>query len=254
MQEFIYEHFEKDRRYHEMIAQQYDSVVVSPRKVTNDILFKQFSEFVKPGQKMLDIACGTGHMIMRYAKHFSEVIAIDHSKAMLAQAQRKIMEENLQYVNLIEQDVLTYLSNEKEEYFDFVSCVGFLHHLPSEQIPGVVANIFRLIRKSGVLLLSEPVKIQENLIPKMIREWNHNSLAIGAHYSIDVEEPDEEPLDPIFFIECVNKVGLLLKAQRSFEIFPHHSPANYWDILAIKLMNKIYGRAGNVMTIASRKI
>lgn len=96
----------------------------------------------------------------------------------------------------------------------------------------------------------------------MIREWNRNSLAVKTGYSIavktgysiEVEEPDEEPLDSKFFIECVSNMSLLLKVQRNFEIFPHHSQLSYGDILAIKLMNRVFGRKGNVMTMVSYKI
>lgn len=254
MQEPAHEHFEKDRRYHELIAQEYDNVVVSPRKITNDLLFKQFSRFVKPGHRMLDIACGTGHMTMRFANFFSEVTAIDHSKAMLTQARYKATSKNFKHINFIERDVLAYLADETEDRFDFITCVGFLHHLPAGQIPNVITNIFKLMRQSGIFLLSEPIKIQQEATPSLIQEWNRNSLAAKTRYSAQAEEPDEEPLDSTFLIECVSNVGSLLKIQRNFEIFPHHSPPSYWDKLTIKLMNKIYGRKGNVMTIASRKI
>jgi ubiquinone/menaquinone biosynthesis C-methylase UbiE len=254
MNELVTKHFEKDLHYHEIIAKEYDIVVVSPRKVANDILFRQFSKFIEPGHRMLDIASGTGHMMMRFATRFSEVTAVDHSRAMLAQARHKAAEGSLKHIKFIEQDVLSYLANEKQDHFDFVTCVGFLHHLPVGQIPKVIANILKLIRKSGVLLLSEPVKVDDNAIPQMIREWNRHSLAAKTGYSVEVEEPDEEPLDPSFLIQCVSNTSLLLKVQRSFEIFPHRSPPSYRDILAIKLMNRIYGRMGNVMTIASRKI
>jgi hypothetical protein len=79
-------------------------------------------------------------------------------------------------------------------------------------------------------------------------------VAFQTRYSSQVEEPDEEPLDSQFLYECLNNLGLLLKVQRHFEIFPHNSPPNYWDRLAIMLMNRIYGQKGNVMTIAVNKM
>jgi hypothetical protein len=45
MQDFIHDHIEKDHRYHEIIAQEYDSVVVLLRKVTNDILLTRFFNY-----------------------------------------------------------------------------------------------------------------------------------------------------------------------------------------------------------------
>jgi len=46
-------HVELDYNYHQVIAEEYDSIVVAPREITNDHLFKQFSYLIKPSNRML---------------------------------------------------------------------------------------------------------------------------------------------------------------------------------------------------------
>jgi hypothetical protein len=101
-------------------------------------------------------------------------------------------------------------------------------------------------------LISEPVKIKPDAVPAKIHDWNRRSLAAKTHYSLAVDDPEEEPLDSELLLRTFAPTGLeLARVLRSFEIFPHSHPPTVKDRLAIWALNQRYGRAGNVLTLAA---
>ncbi len=75
------EHFDRDIRYHAAIAHEYDAVITQPRAFPNDLLFGALDPLVVPGARMLDLGCGTGQMLLRYARRFSSATGVDRSPA-----------------------------------------------------------------------------------------------------------------------------------------------------------------------------
>ena len=84
------EHRIKDKDYHAKTAHVYDHIVVEPRNFANSILFGHFDKYIGPGNLMIDLGCGTGHMLNRYRGRFSKQIGVDHSPEMLVHAKRKV--------------------------------------------------------------------------------------------------------------------------------------------------------------------
>ena len=77
-------HAQRDIRYHDIIASQYDRVVVEPRWASINALFRPMSRSLPADRRlMLDIGTGTGHMLRRFARLFGGVVAVDHSESML---------------------------------------------------------------------------------------------------------------------------------------------------------------------------
>jgi ubiquinone/menaquinone biosynthesis C-methylase UbiE len=248
------DHFEKDRLHHEAIAHEYDAIVVDPRAVGNDLLFRRFDRFVKPGRRMLDVACGTGHMLLRFGGRFREVLAVDHSQAMLAQARRKVARRGWSHVRFECGDVPAFLQQQPPQGFDLITCVGFLHHLLAPDVAPLVARLARRLNAGGLLLVSEPVKIAPDAVPARLDAWNRGSVAARSHYTVQAEEPDEEPLDAALLLNAFTAAGLTIEqSRRSFEIFPHHAVPSLRGRLTIWAYDRRYGRSGNVLTVTARR-
>jgi len=246
-------HAQKDIDYHKVIAHEYDRVVVAPRILINNAAFGRFSSLVKCGRKMLDLGCGTGHMFLRFGERFSEICAVDHSEAMLNQAQLKASKLNMNKVNFQQSQALDYLASCKDGDFDLICCTGFLHHLRCDDTREVLLEVSRVLNSSGIALFQEPIQIDPKDIPKQINKWNSGSVAGTLVYSVPVEEPDEQPLELAFFLEVVKNAGLqVVGTNRNWEIFPKTLPSTWIDRLFIRYLNLRYGGTGNVLTLAAR--
>lgn len=113
-------------------------------------------ELVKPhlhrGQKVLDIATGTG-LVAIPAAHIvgseGKVVGVDISSGMLSQAQRKIEAEGLQNIELIEADA-EYINFNDD--FDAILCSSAFVWL--SDIPTALHNWYRWLKKGGLVAFS----------------------------------------------------------------------------------------------------
>ena len=103
------DHEEKDIVYHAAIAHEYDSVIVQPRELANEILFGRIEEAIPSGGRMLDLGCGTGHSVLRFGRRFDAVIGVDHSPEMLAQARDKLESAQTDNTVLLCQDLFDFI-------------------------------------------------------------------------------------------------------------------------------------------------
>lgn len=246
------QHFDKDLQYHQTIAREYDEVVVAPRLVTNNALYKKFAHFMS-GNRMLDLGCGTGHMSLRFGKYFKEVVAVDHSEAMLERARSKSAAAGLKNVQFICKSVFDYIETAPPDSFDAVCCTGFLHHLKPDEIGPAIRKFARVMTNKAVMLTSEPIRVDPNSVPPRIRDWNATSIAMRLHYSQHAEPPDEAPIEKDVLTGALESAGLrIAQTSRNWEIFPRQLPPSTWDILAIRSLNYFYGQNGNVFTVVAQ--
>jgi ubiquinone/menaquinone biosynthesis C-methylase UbiE len=108
---------------------------------------------LSPGDRVLDVGCGTG-TTARMAKErvggAGEVHGVDASPEMIALATAKSRREGSQ-VQL--QVALAQHLPFDDSSFDVVLCTMVVHHLPKAVRPGAIAEIFRVLRPSGRLVV-----------------------------------------------------------------------------------------------------
>lgn len=97
------------------------------------------------GKLALDVGCGKGRYAVFTARHVGHLIALDGSRAVEA-ASRNLSDEN---ASVVRADLLDLPFG--DEYFDFVQCLGVLHHLESP-VSGF-ESVSRVVRPGGLLLL-----------------------------------------------------------------------------------------------------
>ena len=56
-------HFEKDIACHAETAGEYDAVIVEPRELVNELLFRDFHRDIPGGGRMLDLGSGSGNVL-----------------------------------------------------------------------------------------------------------------------------------------------------------------------------------------------
>ncbi|KST69233.1 class I SAM-dependent methyltransferase [Mastigocoleus testarum] len=105
------------------------------------------------GQKILDIATGTGLIAISAAQvvgNQGKVVGVDFSSIMLQQAQRKINELGLKNIELIQADA-EYIDFENES-FDIITCSSAIVYF--RDIFKALKNWYRWLKKGGVIAFS----------------------------------------------------------------------------------------------------
>jgi SAM-dependent methyltransferase len=243
-------HAEKDIRYHDIIASQYDRVVVEPRWASINALFRPMSQSL-PSEKrlMLDLGTGTGHMLRRFARLFDGVVAVDHSQAMLDVTRATVEGLGLGNVAFVEADAHDFLAKE-QRCFNLVTCVGFLHHLEPASLVRLLSLARSRLAPGGVLIVSEPI-VPSHAEPRAIAWWNRAYRSRPEIYDASPEDPDEAPLELSSLKAALEAASLrIVDDGRGWEIFPR--PFALGQGLGIRILHSLFGRTGPVYWAACR--
>lgn len=111
---------------------------------------------LRPGMRMLDLACGKAEMLCRFAERYAVAgVGVDLSAVFLAAAERRAAELAVSdRVSLVEADAAAYAETTVDGSFDVVSCIG------ATWIGGGLIGTIELmkpaLRAGGLLLVGEP--------------------------------------------------------------------------------------------------
>jgi cyclopropane-fatty-acyl-phospholipid synthase len=118
---------------------------------------------LKPGERLLDIGCGWGCLVMFAARHYGvQAVGITLSKHQAEWAQRHIRQDGLQ--DRCRVDHLDYRDIPENQSFDKVATVCVLEHLGEPGITTYMQKVHRLLRPGGSavvqqITLSRPFRI-----------------------------------------------------------------------------------------------
>lgn len=105
----------------------------------------------KPGEKILDVGCGTGVNALALARLVGpsgKVIGIDNSEAMLAIARARALASNIEYQLQAVEDM-----NFPEDSFDGVVCTQLLSYLADPV--AVIRHLLAVIKPTGRVFIAE---------------------------------------------------------------------------------------------------
>ena len=121
---------------------------------------------IKPGDKVLEIGCGTGLFTRKfYDATKAEIIATDISEDLLEEARK-----NLPQVTFKKDDAMNM--SFADETFDVVFGSSILHHLDFKP---ALKEIYRVLKRDGRMIFAEPnmlnpqIFIQKNV--PFIKKW-----------------------------------------------------------------------------------
>ena len=133
---------ELNRQSYDKIAKQFS---FSRNYVWPDVLI--FREVIKDGDKLLDLGCGNGRLVGLLKDIEVDYLGVDFSEELVACAKN-----NFPGKKFLAMDALNL--NLPEKSFDVVLCVSVLNHLPKDKHVQFVANIKKVLKPGGCLLMS----------------------------------------------------------------------------------------------------
>lgn len=119
---------------------------------------------LSPGERVLDMGCGTGALAVRLARQGCAVTGVDISAPMLAQAVQNLRQANLeQQVTLRALGAVDLDTAFKDGSFDAVVSTLVFSELSEDEIAYTLAQCWRILRAGGRLLIADEVRPNSTL-------------------------------------------------------------------------------------------
>lgn len=106
---------------------------------------------LKPEQRLLDIGCGWGGLILWAAEHYQ----VRATGITLSQNQHDYVQEEIQKRGLqdrVQVHLMDYRDVPEDEAFDKIASVGMFEHVGQHNLPKYFAKIYRLLKPGGLVL------------------------------------------------------------------------------------------------------
>jgi len=144
--------------YDQFISRFYDiglKIGLTPfgEKILRMSVFNTISPYIKRGDRILDLCCGTGTLTVLLAELFYDdcsIIGVDLSQGQIAQAQKKDIYPNLKFI-VMDANNLQF----NNESFDKIIISAALHEMDKKQRFNVLSEVHRVLKKDGQFLIFE---------------------------------------------------------------------------------------------------
>jgi ubiquinone/menaquinone biosynthesis C-methylase UbiE len=163
-----------------------------------------FLKYVRHGDRVLDLGCGNGRLSELFALRHVEYFGVDNSPALIKLANEKYPDK----LFIVADALALPLS---ENYFDVVTSIAIMNHIPAEFQQLYLENILKVLRPGGWFLMTN-----WNL-------WNtENKKGIQA-FQFDKENLTDEE-----FLEKYMVVRSQLKENEVITIWNNERPLYYY--------------------------
>lgn len=134
-----------------------------------DKAYDRLTSYIKSGQKVLDIGCGTGALTLRAALKGANVKGIDLNLQMLEIAQKRANKTNVKKnVEFCEMGAAE-LDSEKTENYDVVMSGLCFSELTEDELIYTMKEIKRILKPKGILLVAD--EVIPNRLSKKMFNW-----------------------------------------------------------------------------------
>lgn len=174
--------------------------------------------------KLLDVGCGDGALTGKiYKKFYCDITAIDNTDLGIELAQEMFDKFNYKAKFKIISD---YKFPVDDNLFDFVVCTEVIEHV---QYPDkLLLEIFRTLKKNGILILTTPIKLYEHPADKMhVKEWYQEEFKAFCNNVLQIKPIKTIYSHPVFWND--------LYAMNSKLFHPIRLIMNTLDILGLNL-------------------
>jgi SAM-dependent methyltransferase len=254
-----------DIEFHAATAHVYEEVLGARFRAHDELVVQPLLDSLRglaPGDEALDIGCGTGLLTLRLAQRGFRVNGIDHSAAMLHQAQEKVRASGLPDRVILQTGDARSLPFE-DESFDLVTCTGVLHHVPD--IRPTVVEAHRVLRPGGLLWIAEPCLGTNpplrlwGILLSVARRLRRSGPKLGpelhSEETLDVPDHEEGPIDAAGLDRLLDECGMERDLTYwSFFRGLHRAGPLWLQKVVIRAGSRPWrNRAGNVVVALARR-
>ncbi len=140
-----------DYLHNDLLARSYDENLAGTPLLAADLCFAQ-RHFAEPG-RLIDLGCGTGRLLIPFARQGYDCVGVDLSDAMLEVVAEKARREGLTIpcikANLVELDAVA------DQSFDYAACLfstlGMIRGVQNRR--QFLGHVSRLLKPGGKLVL-----------------------------------------------------------------------------------------------------
>ncbi len=115
--------------------------------------------------KALDFGCGVGRLTQALSKHFKHTTGVDAATSMVKLAEKLKQNKDVEYILNNENNLNIFRSNT----FDFIYSNKTLQHIPQKYSLNYISELFRVLKKNGVLVFNLPSTPTWNIKGFLIR-------------------------------------------------------------------------------------
>ena len=177
----------RKRAYTHSFAKIYDDIM---KYVPYDFWYSYLNELINyydiRVNKVLDLACGTGNMSIRFARDYKRVLGIDISGEMLKIARGKVSNKRKKNIEFIKSDIRSFDLSQKVDLV--FSVFDSLNYILSKSDMGKVFNhVYRNLNNDGIFIFDL------NTIKRLMSIEPGTSMFTGDNYTCfwkDIVKPE----------------------------------------------------------------
>jgi cyclopropane-fatty-acyl-phospholipid synthase len=159
---------------------------------------------LQPGERLLDIGCGWGGLLIHAAKHYgAKAVGISISEEQTKEARARFVEEGVAAQCQIE--IIHYEAFQPEKPFDKLVSVGMFEHLGPDKLPDYFARCLELLKPGGLFLL-QGASSQGDYRHRQMGLMDRLGLGRHAFYQ-KYSFPDSELVDIATISKLAESVG-----------------------------------------------
>ena len=155
-------------RFHYDVSDDFFGLWLDPRRVYSCAYYKRAEDtlelaqmqkldhicrklMLKPGERLLDIGCGWGALIMWAAQHYKvRATGVTLSENQFEYARERIREAGL--TDLCDVRLLDYRDVPEDVPYDKIASVGMFEHVGRKNLPVYFAKVYRLLKAGGLVM------------------------------------------------------------------------------------------------------
>lgn len=101
---------------------------------------------------LLDLGCGEGRLLSKFAKYFKTVIALDPDEKRIDKAKTLAQNENINNVEFVNKSFLD--AKFPDNKFDVIICSHIIQHIDTSDVEKFFKKIYSILKKSGFLVIT----------------------------------------------------------------------------------------------------